>query len=263
MRARYFWPTILILAGVVFLLSNLGLLPGSAWGWVWALVLILVGVSMLWPARRGAGSTEVSVPLGGAAVAQVTLKHGAGQLSVASGSASDLLLSGVFAGGVDKEVRPIGDHLDVTLRMPAQDWGPWMWPGAWGRGSLDWNLNLNPTVPLSLVLETGASESRLDLSQLRVSDLSIKTGASSTSLIVPAQAGSTRVHIESGAASVKIRVPEGVAARIRGRVGVGTLNVDTGRFVPRGSEYESENFESAANRVEIEVEGGVGSVDVR
>jgi len=263
MRARYFWPTILILAGVIFLLSNLGLLPGSAWGWVWALVLILVGVGMLWPARGGPGSKQVAVPLAGAAVAQVTLKHGAGRLTVASGAASDLLLSGVCGGGVDQDVRPLGDHLDVTLRMPPQDWGPWIWPGGWGRVSLDWDLVLNPGVPLSLVVETGASDTRLDLSQLRVTDLSIKTGASSTSLTLPAQAGQTRVRIESGAASVKVRVPEGVAARIRGRIGVGTLNVDAGRFAPRGNEYQSADFDSAANRVEIEVGGGVGSVDVR
>jgi hypothetical protein len=263
MRARYFWPIVLILAGVIFLLSNLGILPGSAWGWVWALALILLGVSMLWPGRRGVESADVSVPLGGAAAARLTLKHGAGQLSVRSGAAADLLLTGVCRGGVDKDIRPEGDHLDVTLRVPAQDWGPWMWPGVWGRGGLDWNLSLNPSVPLVLALETGASECRLDLSQLCVTDLSIKTGASSTVVTLPAQAGYTRVRLESGAASVKVQVPDGVAARVRGVMGVGALNVDGRRFPQRGGEYQSADFETAAHRVEIEVEGGVGAVEVR
>ncbi len=51
MRARYFWPIVLIVAGVLFLLENLGLLPGSAWGWIWAIALVLLGLSLLWPRR--------------------------------------------------------------------------------------------------------------------------------------------------------------------------------------------------------------------
>jgi hypothetical protein len=114
-----------------------------------------------------------------------------------------------------------------------------------------------------LALEVGASENRLDLAALRVTDLSIKTGASSTTLTLPAQAGHTRVQIESGAASIRAEIPPGVAARIRGTMGVGTLNVDTTRFPRRGGEYVSDDFETAANRVDLTVEGGVGSVDVR
>lgn len=263
MRARYFWPIVLILAGVLFLLDNLGLLPGNAWGWIWALILIVLGVSLLFPGRRSAETAEASVPLDGAASARLTLKHGAGQLSVHSATASDLLFSGTFGGGVDKDARRDGDHLDVTLRVPAQDWGFWMWPGSLWRGSLDWTLSLNPNLPLALALEVGASQTRLDLSALRVTDLSIKTGASSTALTLPAQAGFTHVQIETGAASVQVEIPQGVAARIRGTMGMGALNVDAHRFPRRGGEYASDDFETAANRVELMVEGGVGSVDVR
>jgi hypothetical protein len=263
MRARYFWPVVLILAGVLFLLDNLGWLPGNAWGWIWALVLILLGIGMLFPGRRSSEMAEISVPLNGAASARLTLKHGAGQLSIRPAAVSELLFSGSFGGGVDKDVRHEGDRLDVTLRMPSQDWGLWMWPGFWGRGSLDWSLSLNPNIPLALALEVGASQSRLDLAALRVTDLSIKTGASSTTLTLPAQAGYTHVRIESGAASIRTEIPQGVAARIRGTMGVGALNVDTGRFPRRGGEYLSDDFETAANRVELIIEGGVGSVDVR
>jgi hypothetical protein len=263
MRARYFWPVILIVAGVLLLLDNLGWLPGSAWGWIWSIALILLGVSLLWPRQRSAQTTEASVPLEGAAKAQLTLKHGAGQLSLRAGAASDQLLSGTFGGGVDRDVQHVGDTLAVTLRLPDQDWGNWMWPGMWGRPQLDWGLTVNPTVPLQLVLDVGVSENVLDLSALRVTDLSIKTGASSTRLTLPAQAGQTQVRIEAGAASLRMEVPAGVAARIRGMMGVGALNVDERRFPRQGGEYQSDDFATAANRVEIEITGGVGSVDVR
>jgi hypothetical protein len=264
MRARYVWPIILIVAGILFLFDNLGWLPGNAWGWIWAVGLILLGLSLLWPGgRRSAQSAEASVPLEGAASAQLTLIHGAGQLALRAGAASDQLFSGTFGGGVDKEVRHVGDTLAVTLRLPDQDWGSWMWPGAWGRAQLDWNVSVNPTVPLQLALEVGASENWLDLSALRVTDLSIKTGASSTRLTLPAQAGHTQVRIEAGAASLRAEIPAGVAARIHGMMGVGALNVDERRFPRRGGEYQSDDFATAANRAEIEISGGVGSVDVR
>ncbi len=80
---------------------------------------------------------------------------------------------------------------------------------------------------------------------------------------MPAQAGLTRARIESGAASVKVRIPDGVAARIYGQMGLGTLDVDSHRFPSRAGVYESSDFATAANRVEIAVEGGVGSVEVR
>ena len=263
MRARYFWPIIFIAAGILFLLDNLGWLPGNAWGWIWAIALILIGVSLLWPGRRSAQSEEASVPLEGAATARLTLKHGAGRLSLRGGAASDLLLSGLFGGGVDKDVQHVGDMLAVSLQLPRQGWDLWMWPGSWGRAPLDWNVNVNSNVPLQLAVEGGASETSLDLSALRVTDLSLKTGASSTHLTLPAQAGHTQVRVEAGAAAVRVEVPPGVAARIRGVMGLGAVNVDERRFPRREGEYQSDDFSTAVNRAEIEISGGVGSVEVR
>ncbi len=157
----------------------------------------------------------------------------------------------------------MGDMLAVTLQMLRQDWGFWTWPGGWSRTRLDWNVSVNPNVPLQLAVEGGASEAWLDLSALRVTDLSLKTGASSTRLALPAQAGHTQVRIEAGAASVRIEVPAGVAARIHGVMGLGALNVDERRFPRRGGEYQSDDFATAANRADIEISGGVGSVEVR
>jgi hypothetical protein len=267
MRSHYFWPITLILLGVLLLLDNLGILPGGAWGWIWPIVLIWLGLSLLL-GRRGRARFELvedSLPLDGATSARMKLRHGAGRLVVRAGAAPALLFAGTFGGGVDKHVDRSGDLLDVVLQAAAQDWTRWMGPWNWGGqpGGLNWTLGLNPTIPLELTLETGASESALDLSALRVTDLAIKTGASSTEVTLPAQAGQMRAKIESGAASVRVSVPSGVAARIRGHMGVGELDVDQGRFPRRSDGYESDDFETAANRVELEIQGGVGQVSVR
>jgi hypothetical protein len=266
MNSRYFWPVALIAAGILLLLDNLGILPGSAWNWIWPLALIWWGLSLL-RARRGGPdhleTTQDALPLDGATEARLTLQHGAGRLEVRAGSDPTLLYSGLFAGGVQRQVARSGHRLDATLRPPERNWAEWMWPGNWGGGAgLNWQVSVGPGVPLNLTVEGGASENRLDLADLRVTDLAIKTGASSTDVTLPAQAGHTRARIESGAAEVKVRVPAGVAARIRGVVGVGELNVDQQRFPRHDGGYESEDFAAAANRVELEVQAGAASVSV-
>lgn len=266
MSSQIFWAILLILAGVVFLLNNLGLLPGSAWNYLWPLVLIAIGLSLLlaWRRSPGAATVSESVPLDGASRARLTVRHGAGQLRIHTGAPADLLLYGTFGGGVEKRVQHQGDQLDVSLQATSGDWTQWAGPWHWGEGNRrEWNLGLNPGIPLTLAIESGAAENRLDLSGLRVTDLTLRTGASSTNLTLPAQAGYTQAKINTGAASVNLQVPAGVAARIRGTIGLGNLSVDQARFPRRDGGYESADFASAANRVELEIEGSVGSVTVR
>ena len=95
-------------------------------------------------------------------------------------------------------------------------------------------------------------------------ELDIDTGASSTEVTLPANAGNTLVDIDSGAASVKVSIPTGVAARIRVKSGIASVNVDSNRF-PRqdGGLYQSADYPTAANRADITIDTGVGSVDVK
>ena len=76
-------------------------------------------------------------------------------------------------------------------------------------------------------------------------------------------AGHTRVHIGAGAASVAIRVPSGVAGRIRVKGGLAGIAVDKGRFPRMGDVYQSTDYDTAPNKVDVDIETGVGSVDVR
>jgi hypothetical protein len=118
-------------------------------------------------------------------------------------------------------------------------------------------------VPLELELETGASTVEADLSALRLAAVHLKTGASSSKLTLPANAGTTRVEVEGGAASVLLRVPSGVAARILSQGGASSTNVDLKRFPRAAGGYESPDYDTAANKVDIRSTLGAGSVEVR
>ncbi|MGA2976292.1 MAG: LiaF domain-containing protein [Spirochaetia bacterium] len=262
---------ILIVLGVFSLLQVALNVIGVAfriWWLFWPLILIGGGAWIVLGFTRRSGISaareQSSVPLEGAREASVTVRHGAGRLIIGAGAANDQLLAGSFGGGLDATRRVEAGHLTVDMRVRDRDvshyiFGPWH--GGWA-GALDWDFNLNPSIPLSLRLETGASESRLSLLDLQVRELRLKTGASATSIDLPVSAGFTRVIVESGAASLKIHVPQGVGASINVRSALAGIHVNGSRFPRSGTGYASPDFASAANKVEISIETGVGSVDI-
>ena len=101
----------------------------------------------------------------------------------------------------------------------------------------------------------------MDLSALRVRRLEIKTGASETQVRLP-EAGVTSVRAEAGLAVLTIQVPRGVAAHIRSGMDLGSVSVDEGRFPRSLDEWRSADYDTAQNRVEIDIQGGLGSVRV-
>jgi hypothetical protein len=263
-RSGLFWGVILLLIGLLLLLSNLGIIAVNVWGAVWAVVLIALGVGILWGIVVGSSAAvekETAIPLEGAGSARVRVKHGAGRLRVSGGAAPDALLEGTFTGGLDYRARRSGEALDVKMspRGLPFSMGPWNW----GRQGLGWTFSLNDAIPLDLAFETGAGEARLDLSELHVSHLRLQTGASSVQVMLPAKAGHTRARIEAGAASVSIRVPANVAAQVRFEGALASVDVDQNRFPRSGAVYRSPDYDTAQNKVDIDVEAGVGSFDVR
>lgn len=249
---------VLIVLGVVLLLGIVRVF--------WPVLLIAVGVLVVLGAtwRKGEAVREqAAIALEGATEASVRIRHGAGRLLVGAGAAPSTLVSGSFGGGLEADRRRDGSRLTVDMRVKNRDLSHVVLPWTRGTvGALDWDLVLNGSIPLSLELETGASETRLSLTDLQVRDLRVSTGASSTTVDLPARAGMTRVRIESGAAAAKLRVPQGVAAHVTVRGALAGIRVDESRFHKSGDTYRSPDWETAQNRVEILVETGVGSVEV-
>jgi hypothetical protein len=257
-----FWALVLITIGVIFLLQNLGILSRNVWGTVWPVFLILFGLWVLlgnFATRGGVASSTKAIPLDGAREARLSVNHGAGLLRIASSSDPGTLVHNTFDGELRHSVRRDGDRLDVWLSQE-HDWWFWMWPGNWS-GRNDWQMTINRDVPLRLDIHTGASRADLDLSELKVTDLRVDTGASTIDLTVPAS-GHSAAHIKAGAATVRVRVPAGVAARVRSTVGMGAVNIDSGRFPYQGNVYQSPDYETATNRVELSFEGGAATFNV-
>ncbi len=256
-RGTMFWGSVLVILGFIFLLDNLGFFGNiNIWGIIWPLFLIALGAWIIWGHffRSSAESEHASISLDGTMEAHVQINHGAGRINLSSHTDPGLLVEGDFGGGLDVQKRIEGEKLDVKMSVPSR-----FLPFSWYPGySLDWNFTINKDTPITIELKTGASDNQIDLSELKVSQVKLGSGASSTRLTMPANAGFTRLDVESGAASVDISVPPGVAARIRNHSGLSSLNIDKTRFPIAGDVYQSADYDHAMNKADINFKWGWG-----
>jgi hypothetical protein len=253
------WPVAWIVAGLLLLASTTGRLErgpletlDAAWPWA-AIALgmwfVLGGVLPL----RAPAVEAFQRPLGALADAGVRVRFGGGALTVRP-AAPGRLVDGTFRGGVTwREPRAGRIELEQDTSMGV----PWLDHEA------DWDLGVTAEVPLDLRVDCGASRSVLDLTELRLRSLELHSGASQTRVRLPRSAGATAVRAETGAAELIVEVPAGVAVRVRSRMALGATSVDEARF-PRtaAGTYESPDYATAANRVDLDLQGGVGAVRI-
>ena len=251
------WPVAWVVVGLLLLASttgSLGVGPAEliAEWWPWALVVLglwfLIGAFV----SGGRPMESLVLPLGDAQEAHVDIKFGAGDL-ITRKAAPGQLVEGTFQGGVKHRLDGVGR---VELRQDLDGGLPWLDHEA------RWDVGLTAEVPLDLRLEVGAYRGIVDLGDLRLRTLELHTGASDTLVRLPRAAGSTTVRAQSGAAALTIEVPFGVAARIRLRMALGSSRVDETRFPRIGDLYQSADYGTSSNHVDIDVQGGIGSVKV-
>lgn len=261
-KGGLFWGFLLLLAGILFLLDNLGFLPISALSLFFPSMLILIGLWFLMGPlvfRRVVESRSLVVPLDGATEAEIKIRHGAGEVTVGSNAEAVNLLEGTFAGGVEESVDRLGTAAKVKLRVPETEW--WGFPSTSPEVGFKWELALNRNIAYSLDFQTGASRNTFDLRDLIITSIHMESGANHNEVFMPAQAGLTRAEFKFGSASLELHIPENVAARINIHGALLDISaIDTTRFPKNGEEYCSSNFATAANRAEITIEAGVGKV---
>ncbi len=265
---RFPWGGFLIIAGVLFLLSYILPISINIWRVLWPLLFIWWGLRLLTEERTGplppstapkkpTGEVQyLSLPIKQVEEAHIRVKHDGGKLEIHSETAPDELLSGTFGvAGVSYEVETaVGDVLHLDMQTPTQT--------VVESDGHDWKFGLNHEIPMSLNLSTQASQGALDLSALQLAEIRLQSGTSELTVILPAQAGYTLVHVETGAAAIRLFVPEGVAAHIRAKEGLTAVQVDEWRFPAIGHVYESEDYDEAEHRVDIHISAGTNNISV-
>ncbi len=263
-RNQLFWGGVLILWGLFLLADATGIrLPNgsSLSSLFWPIALLAAGAWILFGVFvRGRVEIEsASVDLQGASAATVKINHGAGELNLHSGAGANEIARGTFVGGLDQKAHRNGDRLEVRMR-PAREFLDFPFFGP--RSQLDWDVALNPNIPIDLSLNLGANKSTIDLSGMKITRLDLDTGASDTNVILPTS-GRFSADLDFGAASMTVTIPEGLSARIRSTVVAGDVQIDQSRFPRGGGYYQSPDYETAANAVDMTIDGGAASLKIK
>ncbi len=262
-RNQLVWGVILLLIGGLMLANAMGIkLPNGTllMDLFWPFILILGGIWVLFGVFTGK-NVEVenaSIDLQAAKTADINISHGAGELKIHGGANANEIARGSFAGGLDQKVNRDGDRLEVRMR-PAHDFSDFLF---WGpRNQINWDIALNAEIPISLKLNLGANKSELDLRDMNITNLDLDTGASETKIILPSR-GRFRADLDLGAASLEVTIPVGLSARIHVSLGAADLKIDQSRFPRNGNIYQSLDFDTAVNSVDMTIDAGAASIKV-
>jgi hypothetical protein len=266
------WPLILVSIGLdvigrgtraewLRVVSSLVIIAGIAYG------ALFMTSNAGWPPLFIAGTIETE-PFSERAAHESDVTEGSATIKAA---ASEFTLEGgsVLASAegrsqleLDFEATTSNEVADVTIELKGSSLGP--------IGDSELDVTLDEQVPWDLKIDTGVSSFDVDLSDLMVSSLAFNAGVSEGTLTLgasDADGGSDGVEatIKGGVSSLTIRVPEGDDVRVAVRAGISTLDFrgewdrsdDGDRRV-----YESPGFSTSDTYWDIELDAGIGTIDV-
>ncbi len=230
-------------------------------------------------------------PLNGATAAKVEISAGSGNLTIDRLSGGEDLLAGgaleyTEKQGVPARTREQSSGQTVFALRTGNSGKPWFrlpWEAC--NAATTWQIHLNPAVSLDLTAFSGGGNLKLNLTGTALRGLLAETGGGNVDVVIPQNAadlnaalktgagnvtvavgsglaGSSTLNAKSGAGNVTIHLPDGVAARIHASSGVSKVIID-----PRFSQldkntYQSPDYDSAANKIEITASSGAGNVIV-
>lgn len=289
-------PILLIGLGLVLLAQNLGWVGADLW-WnllrMWPLILIAIGIDLLIPRRSALGTllalvlvvavfvggfwlsgislqpappaeTEsVSVPALNVSGARIRIQPPAASLHVHALPGSQALVEGSVprsrTGKVQADWSTSGSVADVEITAGGLFVGPLV-----GDGTEAWRLGLSPEVPLHLEISSGAGIVEANLTGLQIEGLEVSLGLGRSVITLPA-GGNFRGSVSGAVGQTVVIIPEGAAVRVRMTTGLGGVETPEGRrpFDLGDNEYTSPGFDTAPERIELEIDQALGQIIIR
>jgi hypothetical protein len=282
-----FWPGLIILVGLIALLVNTGVLSGDRAVeliLLWPLILIVIGVEIVVRRSLRGSAADVAallvivVAIGGAlgyvafapippTTGTLDRKGAVGELTSASveinaGSAEVTMTSGAELGSdlYRLHIAYSGGQPDVRFDSTGgslvidQNGGSFM---GFRPQRFVMTMQLNPSVTWSIAENAGSSKEKLDLTNTRVSAITVSAGASTGEITLGPASGVVPIRVEGGSITVHVHRPAGTAASADVSGGALSLNADGHNMHAVGElKYETSGFSSATDGYRIEVSGG-------
>ena len=255
----FFWPALLILAGLVALLVNTGQVSVERVGALvslWPVIFIVIGLELV--LRRtvqgvagdvAAALVVVIAVVGSAAYVVVAPNPSSVHMydaSAAVGSAEAVTLE-INVGAATIEVRGDADssdlyraHFEYTGQQPRVNFDEDSQRLQIDQADSGFNffqnrkfaltLHLNPGVSWSITSNSGAASVTMDLAHAAVTSLEINTGASKDDLTLGPASGVVPIDVNGGALTVHVHRPGGVDAQVEVSGGAVSLEADGHSF---------------------------------
>lgn len=296
-----FWPLILIAFGLELLVGrnnqrlSLLIIAGTV---IVLIVLMLVGPSVGLAQTAEIKTAAYTTPLGEAQSARVVLNANVSQVIVNPATAADTLFDAdiAYIGDISFDDSLNGTEGVITLESRGTYttgniffFTDWLTPFS----DVDWNIGINPAIPLELDVNTGTGSVDLNLADMQISDVRVNAGTGSVNAVLPSMADAYDARIETGTGGGTIRVGEGAAlrlllssgtggmtvdvpddaaVRVVGSVGTGGITVpgwlnrvsgDSDSFIGEAGTWETAGFDDAARQIIVEFSGGTGGLTIR
>jgi hypothetical protein len=125
------------------------------------------------------------------------------------------------------------------------------------------NFHLDRNIVWDFDFKIGAVNGTLDMSELKVRDMDVDVGAGNLRLICGNGYESSRINIDAGASKINLEVPEAAGVRIKVNGIFSRENLQRLEWEERSGYYFSPNYESAAEKIDIDIDMGAGALDVK
>lgn len=187
------------------------------------------------------------------------LKIGAGELNVSGGA--DALMEAEFAYNVadwkpDVSYDVSGDTGELSVEQGS---GQDVRPGGDARN--EWDVLFSDEMPTDLRVQMGAGESSLDLDSLTLTGLDLQMGAGKTTVDLTGDYTSDfDASIQGGVGEATVMLPGEVGVRARAEGGLGNINAKG--LKKEGDSYVNEAYGSSDVTLEVDVQGGVGQINL-
>jgi hypothetical protein len=188
---------------------------------------------------------------------RVHLTMGAGELAVKGGATS--LLEADFNYNVPAWKPSVAHHstgtqsdLEISQGSEAT---------VLGKTVNRWQLALNDSMPLEVMVHFDAGEARMRLGSLNLRNVELHMGAGEMEMDLRGKpVKSYRVEIHGGVGSATVYLPASVAISATASGGIGDINVSG--LEKRNGRWINPRAESAAVTIELDVKGGVGEIRI-
>jgi hypothetical protein len=230
-------------------------------------------------------------PLGGAKTARFDINTGTGNLVIDRLANCEGLLASGSLEFLEKQDPPAwkvdarDGQATLTLKASGGRQPGFRFPWQACNGETNWLVHLNSTILSDITAHSGGGNVKINLAGMAITRVSADSGGGNLDMTLPDSAsdlsvtaktgggnvtvelgsgptGSNTVTATSGAGNVVVRLPAKVAALIHATTGMGKVNVDSRFNQIDKNTYQSPDYDSAVNRIEINAKSGAGNVSV-